>query len=47
MNEKMFNDFLIGKWKWVIHVINAYLIWDLYFVYVVETFFYITFENLV
>lgn len=38
MDEKMFNDFLIGKWKWFLYVIKAYLINALYFVYVVEAF---------
>jgi len=37
-SEKMFNDFLIGKWKWILYVINEYLIQNLYFVYVVEAF---------
>ena len=34
----MFNDFLIGEWKWNLYVRNAYLFHDLYFVYVAETF---------
>ena len=29
----MFNDFLIGKWKWILYVMKAYLIHDLYFVF--------------
>jgi hypothetical protein len=36
MDEKIFNDFFIGKGKWVLYVIN--LISFLYFVYVVEAF---------
>jgi hypothetical protein len=28
--KEMFNDFLIGKWKWVLYVIKTYLIHDLY-----------------
>ena len=35
-NEKKFNEFLIGKWKWVLYVIKAYLIHDLYVVHVVK-----------
>ena len=35
MDEKMFNDFLVGTWKWIINVVKAYLFHDLYFVYVV------------
>ena len=27
-----FNDFLIGKWKWILYVMMAYLIHDLSFV---------------
>ena len=38
MDERMFNDFLVGKWKWVLYVIKAYLIHDLCFVHVVEAF---------
>jgi hypothetical protein len=29
MDEKIFNDFLIGKWNWNVYVIKAYLIHDL------------------
>ena len=35
MDENMFNDLLIRKWKWISHVIKAYTIHDLY---VVEAF---------
>ena len=35
MYEKMFNNFLIEKWKWIVHVLHAYLFHDIYFVYVV------------
>lgn len=31
MDERMFNDFLIGYWKWVLYVINPYLVHNLYF----------------
>ena len=31
-------SFLLERWKWTLYVINAYLIQDLYFVYVVEAF---------
>ena len=31
MDEKMFNDFLIGRWKWIVYVIRVYLIHDLAF----------------
>ena len=36
--KKMFNDFLIGKWKWKwnLCVIKAYLTQDMDFEYVVE-----------
>ena len=33
MDEKMFTDFFIGKWKW-----NLYVIQDLYYVYVAKAF---------
>ena len=33
MNDKMFNDFLIGKWQWILYAIKAYLICDFDFVY--------------
>ena len=36
MDEKIFNDFLIGKWQWLLDVIKAHLIHDLYFLYVVR-----------
>ena len=33
----MFNDFLIGEWKWIVYVIiKASLFHDVYFVYVME-----------
>ena len=38
MDEKMFNDFFIGKWKRFLYVIEAYLIHDFHFVNVVEAF---------
>ena len=38
MDEKNFDDFQIGKWKWILYVINAHLVWQLIFVYVVEAF---------
>ena len=38
MDKNVFNDILIGKWKWIVCAINAYLFHDLCFVYVVETF---------
>ena len=25
INKKVFNDFFIGKWKWIVYVLNAYL----------------------
>jgi hypothetical protein len=34
----LFNDFLIGIWKWILYVIDSYLILDLYFWYVIKTF---------
>ena len=33
MDEKMFNDFLIEKWKWILCIIKAYLIRDLKIMY--------------
>ena len=36
--KKLFNDFLIGKWNWILYVIKASLIHDFYFVYEVEAF---------
>ena len=30
----MFNDFLIGKQKWSLYVIEAYIIHDLYYIYI-------------
>ena len=36
--EKMFNENIIGKWKWISYVIKVYFIHDLYLVYIVETF---------
>ena len=47
MDEKMFDDFQIGKWKWILYLINAHLIWQLTFVYVVEGIYYITSKSLV
>ena len=38
MDEKMFTDFLIGKWRWIVYVTKAYLVCDLTFTYVVEAF---------
>ena len=42
MNEKMFNDFFIGKCKWILYVIKACLIHVyfiiLFFAYVVKAF---------
>jgi hypothetical protein len=38
MDNKMSIDFLIRKWAYILRVIKAYLIHDLYFVYVVEAF---------
>ena len=38
MDEKIFDDFLIGKWKWIVHVINTYVIQGLDFVYTVDAF---------
>ena len=38
MDENLFNEFLIGKVKWSSYVIKAYLIHDLYFIYVVDAF---------
>ena len=38
IDEKMFNDFLIGKWKWILLVIKAYLIHDFHIIYVLEVF---------
>ena len=26
MAEKLFNDYLIGKWKWILFVIRAYFV---------------------
>ena len=34
----MFNDLLIGKWKWIVYVIKAYLFHVLNCVYVVDAF---------
>ena len=36
--QNSFNDFHVGKMKVDLYVIKAYLIQDLYFVYVVEAF---------
>ena len=38
VDENLFNDFLIGKRKWISYVIKAYLIYDIYLVYIVEAF---------
>ena len=38
MNEKIFNNLLIGKWKYIVYVKKAYLFQELYFIYLVETF---------
>ena len=38
MDGKLFNDFLIGKWKWILLVMKASLVNRYYFVYVVEAF---------
>ena len=35
MNDKMFNDFLVGKSKGIMYAVKARLCHDLYFVYVV------------
>ena len=45
MDENLFNDFLIGMWKWVVYVIKAYLLHGLYFVYVVEAFIHVGYET--
>ena len=31
----LFNDFLVGMWKWIVHVVKARLFHDLYILYVV------------
>ena len=31
MNETMFNDFLIGKWKWILYVVTSHLFQKLIF----------------
>jgi hypothetical protein len=36
IDEKVFNEFLIGKWKYIAYIIKAYTFHDLSFVYVVE-----------
>ena len=36
--EKVFNDFVIERQKWIVYVKKAYMIHDLYFVHVVEAF---------
>ena len=45
MDDKMLNDFRIGKWKWIFYVRNSYSIWDIYFVYGEN--YYITMKTLV
>ena len=40
----MFNDFLIRKWTWIVHVINAYLMHDLY---LMKVFLTLNWKNLV
>ena len=35
MDEEMFNEFFVEKWKWIMCIIKAHLFHDLYFVYVV------------
>ena len=47
MDEKMFNDNLIRKWEYILYVMKAYLIHDLYFVYVVEAFIMLNWKSLV
>ena len=47
MDEKMVNGFLIERWKWSVEVIKAYLIHDLYFVYVVEAFIALKLKSLI
>ena len=31
MDEEVFNDFVIGKWKWVVYVIKALLVMNQFF----------------
>ena len=38
MDEKLLNDFLIGRWEHILYVINAYLNQELHFVHVVKAF---------
>ena len=45
MNENVFNDFLIGMWKWVVYAIKAYLPYGLYFVHIVEAFVHVGYET--
>ena len=33
IHEKVFKDFLVGKWKWIIYVVKGRLFHDIYFVY--------------
>ena len=40
------NNHFIGKWKWILCVVNAFFIHDIYFVYLVETFITLKCKNL-
>ena len=45
MDDKLFNDFLIKKEKWVLYAIKAYLIQVLYFLFALEAFITLNFEK--
>ena len=45
LDEKIFYDLFVGKWKWILYIIRAYLFHDLYYVYVVETFITVKWET--
>ena len=38
IHEKVFNDFVIGKWKWIVYVLKAFLFMIGNFVYVMKAF---------
>ena len=47
MSLKNFNNFLIRKWKWIVHVIKALLFQEILFVCGVEAFYHIELKSLV
>ena len=52
MDEKMLNDILIGKWKWILYVIFFCWIWEFMisifiFLFICEGIYYTTWKSLV